>query len=534
MTRERMSGVDTAWLRMDSPGNLMMIVGVEIFSEPLAYADLCRIVEQRLLKFDRFRQKVESDATGYWWVEDPGFRLRRHVVRIRLRGRAGDGQLQALAAKLASEPLDPAHPLWQFHLVERYEGGSAVIIRIHHCIADGIALVGVTLSLSDGGGQPQAHAGGGAGRRESEGEPEHEAHDLLAQLGSLLEPVANAAVAAAGTAGETLARSFEFAGGLATDGQARSALSAIGTRVATDALKIALMPDDSPTRLKGKPSGRKAVAWNAPMPLDEVKAVCKVLGVSVNDVLLSCVAGALQRYLEAHGEFTAGKEIRAMVPVNLRRPDEPLSLGNRFGLVPLTLPIGLANPVERLFDVRRRMAELKGGYQGPLAYGLLSAIGHAPRQLQSMVLEYLAHKGTAVMTNVPGPRSAIEIFGRKLARAMFWVPQAGDIGVGVSILSYDGSVQFGLITDVAVCSDPQRIVDGFEPEFDRLVMTLSMLPRELVHRGLADVGEIEHRLFGRPAGAARKARSARGPRKASRAGASPAARGSRSAADAGS
>ena len=198
-----------------------------------------------------------------------------------------------------------------------------------------------------------------------------------------------------------------------------------------------------------------------------------------------------------------------MVPVNLRPPNEPLSLGNRFGLVPLTLPIGIANPVERLFDVRRRMDELKGGYQGPLAFGLLSAIGHAPRQLQSMVLEYLAHKGTAVMTNVPGPRSAIEIFGRKLSRAMVWVPQAGDIGVGVSILSYDGAVQFGLITDVAICSDPQRIVERFEPEFDRLVLTLSMLPRELLARGLVDAGEIERRLFGRQRSATRRARSAR-------------------------
>ena len=509
MTRERMSGVDTAWLRMDSPGNLMMIVGVQIFAEPLGHADLCRVLGQRLLKFERFRQKVESDATGYWWVDDPDFQLRRHVVRVRLRGRPGDGQLQALAAKLAAEPLDPAHPLWQYHLIEHYEGGSAVIVRIHHCIADGIALVGVTLSLSDSGERGLPHAGAAAARPAHDGEPEHESHDLLTQLGSLLEPVANAATAAAETAGETLARSIEIAGGLVTDARARSALSALGTRVASDALKLALMPDDSPTRLKGRPSGRKAVAWNAPMPLDEVKAVCKVLGVSVNDVLLSCVAGALQHYLEAHGEFTAGKEIRAMVPVNLRPPNEPLSLGNRFGLVPLTLPIGIANPVERLFDVRRRMDELKGGYQGPLAFGLLSAIGHAPRQLQSMVLDYLAHKATAVMTNVPGPRSAIEIFGRKLSRAMVWVPQSGDIGVGVSILSYDGAVQFGLITDVAVCSDPQRIVDRFEPEFDRLVMTLSMLPRELLARGLVDAGEIERRLFGRRGGATRRARSVR-------------------------
>jgi diacylglycerol O-acyltransferase len=314
----------------------------------------------------------------------------------------------------------------------------------------------------------------------------------------MFEPLARSAQHAAEAAGLTLARSLDIAGEVATDASARSALASIGSQVLTDAMKIALMTEDSPTSLKGKPSGRKAVAWNAPMPLEEVKLVCKVLDVSVNDVLLSGVAGALHRYLERHGDYTRGKEIRAMVPVNLRRPDEPGSLGNRFGLVPLTLPVGISNPVERLYEVRRRMRELKDGYQAPLAFALLNVIGHAPRQVQSLVLEYLASKGTAVMTNVPGPRQPIEFFGIRLSRMMFWVPQSGDIGVGVSILSYNGAVQFGLMTDVALCPDPQAIVDLFEPEFERLVLTLSMLPRELVESGVVDAYELEQRVLGGP------------------------------------
>jgi len=496
-----MSGVDTAWLRMDSPGNLMMIVGVEIFDTPIAYDELCRRLEAGLAKFDRFRQRVQADAGGHWWVDDAGFRIQRHVRRVRLRAPGGEEQLKALVARLASQPLDPAHPLWQYHLVERYGQGSALIVRIHHCIADGIALVRVTLSLDD---DAAPAAGARAARSGGAAESPQEVHDAGGLFGAVIEPLAHAAQFAADAAGETIARSIDVATGLATDAGARAALGALGVRVASDALKIALMADDSPTRLKGRPVGRKVVAWNEPMRLDEVKAVCKALGVSVNDVLLSCVAGALQRYLQSHGEHVAGKEIRAMVPVNLRPPDEPLTLGNRFGLVPLTLPVGIANPIERLYDVRRRMDDLKTGYQGQLAYSLLAAIGHAPGPLQSLVLEYLAQKGTAVMTNVPGPRSAIEIFGHRVARAMFWVPQAGDIAVGVSILSYDGSVQFGVITDVAVCDDPQRIVDAFEPEFDRLVLTLSMLPRELVDRGLVEPRDLERRLFGSPRGAGRR------------------------------
>ncbi len=506
MTRERMSGVDTAWLRMDGAGNLMMIVGVEVFESPIGYAQLCERLQERLLRFERFRQRVEPDATGYWWVDDPDFLISRHVVRVKLRGRAGDPQLQALAAQLASEPLDPGHPLWQFHLVEHYRGGSAVVVRIHHCIADGIALVGVLLSLTDtvheeAGRGATARAGATARREGAE-------HDVDAFLGGMFEPLTRSALHAAEAAGVTLARSVEIASEVATDSRARSALASIGTQVAADALKIALMSEDSPTRLKGKPSGRKAVAWNDPMRLDEVKLVCKVLEVSVNDVLLSGVAGALHHYLERHGEYTQGKEIRAMVPVNLRAADEPSSLGNRFGLVPLTLPVGIANPLERLYEVRRRMRELKDGYQAPLAFALLSVIGHAPRQVQGLVLEYLASKGTAVMTNVPGPRQPIEFFGITMTRMMFWVPQSGDIGVGVSILSYNGAVQFGLMTDVAMCPDPQAIVDLFEPEFERLVLTLSMLPRELVDSGVVDAYELEQRVLGAPGRGRRSAGAA--------------------------
>ncbi|HPA91688.1 MAG TPA: wax ester/triacylglycerol synthase family O-acyltransferase [Quisquiliibacterium sp.] len=504
MARERMSGVDTAWLRMDSAGNLMMIVGVWVFDAPIPIESLRTRLSERLLRFDRFRQKVDVDATGYWWVDDDHFDLDHHLTSTRLPAPGTDEQLKQLVGRLASEPLDPARPLWQFHLVHGYDGTSAMIARIHHCIADGIALIGVTMSLTD---QPPP----GARPADTDDEPRHEDdHGLNTAWDTLIQPVTRQAVKAAEVAGAALGHSIE----LMSDAQGRALMRAAGTRLVRDAAKIALMADDSPTRLKGRPRGTKVVAWNDPLPLDEVKAVCKVLGVSVNDVLLSCVAGAIHRYLEADGEHTRGEEIRAMVPVNLRPPGGPMSLGNRFGLVPLTLPVGISNPIERVFEVRRRMDDLKGGYQGPLAYALLSAIGFAPKPVQQMVLGYLAQKGTAVMTNVPGPTRAIEIAGIPLRRTMFWVPQSGDIGVGVSIVSYDGGVQFGLITDAAICAEPQRIIREFAPEFERLLLTLCMLPHELVHRGVTDPRELERRLLTLGPDAAPGGRRARAPRRA--------------------
>src|SRR5437868_5264823 len=147
--RERISAVDTAWLRMDRPSNLMMICGVLIFRERLSFARLKEVVGQRFLVFQRFAQHPVETATASFWETDPAFDLRAHVVRSKLAGAAGKSELEALVSQLVATGLAPEHPRWQFHLVENYAGGSAVIIRIHHCYADGIALVRVMLSMTD-------------------------------------------------------------------------------------------------------------------------------------------------------------------------------------------------------------------------------------------------------------------------------------------------------------------------------------------------------------------------------------------------
>ena len=165
-----------------------------------------------------------------------------------------------------------------------------------------------------------------------------------------------------------------------------------------------------------------------------------------------------------------------MVPVNLRPLDKAWQLGNRFGLAPLTLPVGITNPVERVYDVHRRMAELKGSYQPLLAFAVLSLTGLLIKPAQDAVLGMFAKKTTAVMTNVPGPAEPLRFCGSTLRQSLFWVPASGDVGVGVSILSYAGGVQFGLITDQALCPDPQRLVDGFAVQFDQLLLLTLMLP----------------------------------------------------------
>jgi diacylglycerol O-acyltransferase / wax synthase len=467
LAAERMSRVDTAWLRMDNDVNLMMIVGVWLLSPAITLQALRERIADKLLKFDRFRQNAVLDATGATWIPDADFDIERHVVATALgrrKGRSERAALQALCGELATQPLDPAHPLWQFHLVEGYEGGSAVILRIHHCIGDGIALISVMMSITDGGNDPPK-------RRRREPAPSEHEGDWLAD--AVLKPLTEVAVKAFGMYGSGVARSMEM---LANPQSGALELARTGYRVVQDVAALAVMADDSPTQLKGKPVGRKVVAWGEPLPLDAVKVVGKGLNCSVNDVLLACVAGAIGQYLSEQGDDPAGKEIRAMVPVNLRPLEEAWQLGNRFGLAPLVLPVGIANPIERVYAVRRRMNELKGSYQPLLAFAVLAVAGLFIKPMQDAVLGMFAKKATAVMTNVPGPAVPLKFCGATLRQTMFWVPASGDIGVGVSILSYGGGVQFGLITDERLCPHPQDIIDRFEPEFERLLLVTLMLP----------------------------------------------------------
>ena len=466
----RMSRVDTAWLRMDNDVNLMMIVGVWLLTPAITVEALRERVQDKLLKYGRFRQRAVADAMGATWVEDEAFDIHEHVKVEQLHRAPGQSEREALqhrCGELAMTPLDPERPLWQFQLIEDYEGGSALIARVHHCIADGIALISVMLSITDGGNDPPQ-------RRRKQREAEEGDGDWLAD--AVLKPLSDITIKAIGMYSGGVAKSIDMLANpqqplLGSIDMARS-----GLQVVNDVAAMALMADDSPTLLKGQPDGQKCVAWGEPLPLDRVKAIGKALGCSINDVLLSCVAGAIGRYLSDRGDDPAGKDIRAMVPVNLRPLEKAWQLGNRFGLAPLVLPIGIANPVERVYAVRARMAELKGSYQPLLAFAVLSVAGLFVKPVQDAVLGLFAKKATAVMTNVPGPAKPLKFLGSTLRQTMFWVPASGNIGVGVSILSYGGGVQFGLITDHALCPHPQDIIDRFEPEFERLVTLTMMLP----------------------------------------------------------
>jgi len=203
-------------------------------------------------------------------------------------------------------------------------------------------------------------------------------------------------------------------------------------------------------------------------------------------VLLSCVTAALRVYLLEQGDLVEGVEVRALVPVNLRPPGPVRELGNHFGMVFLSLPLGEEDPVERVLEVRRRMLELKNSQQATVALGILAGMGVAPVAVKEKILETLAANASAVMTNVRGPQEPRYFAGKRITRQVFWVPQSGGIGMGISILSYAGQIDFGVVTDVKRVPDPAVLVKRFVSEFEALLQrSLTMPWPEHVRRGIS-------------------------------------------------
>ena len=464
MSGEPMSGIDLAWLRMERATNPMTIVAVLILDGRVTQKRLRSLLAGRLLRFERFRELPVHDALGTRWQPDPHFDLDTHLRCLRLPPRAGQSQLEQAASKLASAQLNPRHPLWQIHLVERYGKGSAVIARFHHCYADGIALMRVLLSLTDA--TPALATAAAAAPMPARSN----SHDGLFSLISPLTNLVGSALSAAQRAGQGTADLVSASLHTLAHPDQAAALARQGAAALRELADITLLPEDPPTPLKGKLGSRKQVAWSQPLSFMEVKTIATALDCTINDVLLASVAGALGSHLAERGVSTNGLTIRALVPVNLRAAEEQPQLGNQFGLVFANLPIGERNPLARVYAVHQDMQRLKRSSQALVALWLLTAMGLLPGVIEERAIELFTAKGSVVVSNVPGPREPLYLAGARIAQQYFWVPQAGDIGVGISLLTYDGLVHFGLTADRNLIPEPRDVARRFVEEFERLLL----------------------------------------------------------------
>jgi diacylglycerol O-acyltransferase / wax synthase len=463
---ERMSAVDAAWLRMDRPTNLMMIVGVVVFESRVDFRRFRRTIKERFLEFPRFRCRAQLDSVTAHWEPDRDFDLDAHVIRAALPAPAGQAELESFVSDLAGTDLDRRRPIWQFHFIDDFQGGSAVVLRIHHCYADGMAMIRVFLTLTDREAKARRRAPPSAAA------PADAAGVGPNWFDRLNLPGADLLKQAYSEGAEWLSRAVE----LSKNPEQASEIARHALGIAGELARVATLADDPPTRFKGPLGTRKIAAWTDPLPLSEVKTVSRALGCTINDLLLSTAAGALGGYLRQHGEDTDGMTIRAAVPVNLRDPSAAASLGNYFGLVFLELPIGIRDPFARVFAVHAAMSALKNSYQPLLTLGLMAALGRMPGSVEAAAIDLLSTKATAVASNVPGPQQPLYLAGGRISRLIFWVPQSGNIGLGLSILSYAGQVQFGLIADQKRVPDPDQVTARFQEEFEKLVLSVLLGP----------------------------------------------------------
>lgn len=418
-TSHAMSSADAAWLHMDRPTNLMVINSVLWFDEPVDWDAYKELVRERLVeRFDRFRQRPVEGIAGPHW-EDVEIDLGLHFHNVALPVPGDRRTLEEFVSDRVATPLDRSRPLWDVYLIDGYGDGAAVLTRMHHCIADGIALARVMLTLTE----------------------DAELSDVLF--------------------GETRGSSRVRTAAQLAGGAVRHPRRALGGAV-EDALTVAklLFPSFDPSSpIKGEQHAAHRVAWCHPVDLRRVKRAARALDATVNDVLVSAVAGALR-------EPGMPDEVHALVPFNLRALDEPLprGLGNRFGLVVLGLPVGIEDPVERTLEVKRRMDAIKHGHEGAISYGILELMGHTPAAVEGRLIDYFSAKGSMVLTNVPGPRRPLSVAGTRLAGVLVWAPSSGSIGMSVSIFSYAGKVTVGFLTDAGLVPDPGSLADATRAE----------------------------------------------------------------------
>lgn len=455
-SQKPLSGVDTAWLRMDDPTNLMTITSVLVLDDPMDIDTLKEVVEERMLGFPRFRQRVSDIDGNPHWELDPHFDIDQHVRRSALPPPAGQEELQERVSDLMSVPFDFSKPLWHMEFIEDYRGGSALIVRLHHCIADGIALVQVLLSLTDEFFDPN---------RLPAPSPSTSSGSLVP---SVLRPPIDAATSAIDTV--TSASSAALREGLTMALRPKHLFKRVkqGMSLGAALTKLALLEEDTNPLLKGDLSVAQRAVWSPAIDLTTVKAIGKTLGAKVNDVLLGAVAGAVRQYFLHRDHSPDGAKVRAVIPVNLRPLESAFELGNRFGLVFLLLPVDIHRRPERVISVKRQMDDIKGSSEAVAALGLLELIGNAPGAVEDQFVQLFSSKASLVMTNVPGPQETLHLRGRTLQHIMPWVPRAGKIGLGVSVFSYDGEVRLGIACDANLIPDPEIMIDGFLREFEAL------------------------------------------------------------------
>jgi WS/DGAT/MGAT family acyltransferase len=452
---DRLSPLDASFLHIEDDVNHMHIGSIGIFEgPPPAYEELTATVGGRLSLVPRYRQRIAPVPLSLGrpvWVDDPHFNIEYHVRHTALPSPGGDRELRRLVGRVMSQRLDRTKPLWEIWMVEGLDDNRwAMVSKVHHCLVDGVSgteLLAVILDLSPDVPPPM---------------------DDDWQARPAPSPLRLARDATVGLATSPYEQMRAVTAALRRPQRALEALR----EVAKGSLALSsLVRPTPPTSLNGPIGPHRRYAWtNA--DLADVKRIRVAHGGTVNDVVLALITRGFRDLLLARGEDADGRTIRTLVPVSIRARGDggPAggdgTLDNKVSAMFAELPVGIADPVERLHAITAQLQDLKESRQAVAGEALTSAAGFAPPMLLTLGTRIATRAARrtgnldTVTTNVPGPQFPLYSCGRRLLRATPYVPLAAPLRVGVAIFSYDGEVTFGITGDYDTAADIDVLAEG--------------------------------------------------------------------------
>jgi len=451
-----MTALDAAFYNLERTGQLLHVAGVYTVEGALDFDRLRADLAARMHLIPRYTERavpVPLNLAHPTWETDPHFDIRHHVLRHTLRAPGDHAQLVNLVSRLFAQPLHRERPLWELHQIDGWHGEQSVIFcKVHHAMIDGVSGVQLLGVLFDPTPIPQPIPPPAAEPSEPRPLPTPALQLARALRAGLQTGIAGVrALAAAARDPKPLLREL---------GAASEALGEL-TRIA--------FSNVPPTPFNGHVSTLRRVAWST-FSLNEVKAVKNRLGGTVNDVVLATISSGLRGYLERRGFSADRMELRAMLPVNVRRPEEHLQLGNRVSMMVAPLPVGIFDPLERFRQVRAATGQLKERNQAAQMTRLVELLEMLPPAMQKPIawLQVQAPPVNTVCTNVPGRPVSLYVQGHRLETLVPVVPLAQGVGMAFAILSYADTLTIGVTVDPALVPDSDLVADLLVAGFEEL------------------------------------------------------------------
>ncbi|MCU0264293.1 MAG: wax ester/triacylglycerol synthase family O-acyltransferase [Candidatus Nanopelagicales bacterium] len=459
---DRLSPLDVSFLYMEEATTPMHVGGVAIFEVPESgfdYERLVRLIRERIALVPRYRQRVRwvpGHLANPVWVDDENFDVTYHVRRSALPRPGTQEQLNELVARIMSRPLDRERPLWEMYLVEGLEGGRfAVLSKTHHAMVDGIAAVDIGQVILDSTPEPRVVPA-------DDWRPRREPSSAELVVGAVNE-IARSPKAVVDTVRTGI-------------GDAHETATQIGRNVVGVASALRTMARPARSGPLNAPVGSARRYATTSTDLQNLKRIKHAHGGTINDIVLSILAGALRAWMMTRGEVvTHSSSVRAMVPVSVRTAHD--SSGNQIAAFLCDLPIGEPDPVIRLERVRFEMDLLKETGQMLAATALVGVASFTPPTVHSLgarVVSGLSRRVyNTVITNVPGPQFPLFAGGARMLAAYPVVPLARGQSVSIGLTSYDGGVYFGLNADRDSMPDVEVLAQCIDDAVTEMLATVT-------------------------------------------------------------